>query len=116
MLKGRPRIRHLHVESTVRIRDVSDVAGSRPTTLALDAALLLPEDLEATPAVDSLRELHPHRLPIGPYAWLPPPHPSVARLSAPSQDLQVDTPHHRVGLRGLADRLRAQVTPDEDLL
>ncbi|MFJ4692328.1 hypothetical protein [Streptomyces sp. NPDC088766] len=104
LLRGRPRIRHLHVESTVRIRDISDVAGSRLATLALDAALLLPEDLEAIPAVDSLRELHLHRLPIGPYAWLPPPHPSVARLSVSSQDLQVDSLHRRVGLRALAVR------------
>ncbi|MEV6613064.1 NACHT domain-containing protein [Streptomyces sp. NPDC051051] len=112
LLKGRPRIRHLHVESTVRIRDISDVAGSRLTTLALDAALLLPEDLEAIPAVDGLRELHLHRLPIGQYAWLPPPHPSVARLSVSSQDLQVDTLHRWVGLRGLAVR---QPTPLDEL-
>lgn len=104
LLRGRPRIRHLHVESTVRIRDVPDAAGSRPTTLTLDAALLLAEDLEVIPAVDGLRELHLHRLPIGPYAWLLPPHPSVARLSVPSQDLRVDTLHHWVGLRALAVR------------
>ncbi|MPY60669.1 NACHT domain-containing protein [Streptomyces spongiae] len=101
-LRGRPDIRSLLVDSDARLRDISDLAGSRIVTLALDAALLMPEDLEVIPTMKGLRELHLHGLPIGQYARLPPPHPSVARLSVSSQDLQVDTLYRWVGLRGLA--------------
>ncbi|MCF3132280.1 NACHT domain-containing protein [Streptomyces olivochromogenes] len=116
-LNGRPGIKHLIVDSTAQIRNISHLAHCHLVTLALNAALLLPEDLEVIPTVHGLRELHLQGLPIGQYAWLPPPHRSVARLSVSSQDLQVDTLHGWVGLRGLAiwqptalDELFAQLT------
>ncbi|MEU3612152.1 NACHT domain-containing protein [Streptomyces sp. NPDC006872] len=101
-LRGRPGIKHLIVDSTARIVDVCDLAGSGLTTLGLDASLLLPEDLEVVATMDGLRELHLQGLPIGLYAQLPPPNPSVARLSVSSPDLQPDALHRWTGLQGLA--------------
>ncbi|MGW0949401.1 NACHT domain-containing protein [Streptomyces sp. NPDC002623] len=101
-LRGRPGIKHLIVDSTARIVDVCDLAGCGLTTLGLDASLLLPEDLEVVATMDGLRELHLQGLPIGLYAQLPPPNPSVARLSVSSPDLQPDTLHRWTGLQGLA--------------
>ncbi|MGW2050514.1 NACHT domain-containing protein [Streptomyces sp. NPDC001858] len=101
-LRGRPGIKHLIVDSTARIVDVCDLAGCALTTLGLDASLLLPEDLEVVATMDGLRELHLQGLPIGLYAQLPPPNPSVARLSVSSPDLQVDTLYRWTGLQGLA--------------
>ncbi|MFF6998198.1 NACHT domain-containing protein [Streptomyces sp. NPDC008313] len=111
-LHGRPDIRHLTVDPAAGIRDISVLAGSPLVKLSLDASLLLPEDLDVVPTMSELRELRFDGLPIGQYAQLPPPHPSVARLSVSSQDLQVDTLHRWTGLRGLAVR---QPTPLAEL-
>ncbi|MFE9687936.1 NACHT domain-containing protein [Streptomyces sp. NPDC006285] len=101
-LRDRHDLDKLAVDSAAQVRDISDLAGFRLSTLALDASLLLPEDLEVVPSIDGLRELRLEGLPIGQYARLPPPHPAVARLSVSSHDLQVDTLHRWTGLRGLA--------------
>jgi hypothetical protein len=96
-----PATRHLVLEPSVRVADISALDGSALRTLDMDASLLLAEDLEVVPLIPDLRELRLRGLPPGLRADLPPRHPAVARLLVDSPDLQVDTLHRWTGLRAL---------------
>ncbi|MFF5360827.1 NACHT domain-containing protein [Streptomyces scabiei] len=102
LIRRRPSIRHLIIGEESKLQDISALAGSQVTTLQINASQLDPQDLDIILDSTSLSELRLEGLPRDQYGQLPPAHPTVRRLSISSRNLQVDSLHQWVGLRGLA--------------
>jgi len=101
-IRQRPGIRHLLIGEESKLRDISALANSHVVTLQINASLLAPQDLDIVLGLTALRELRLEGLPGYQYGQLPPAHPTVLRLSISSRNLQLDSLHQWVGLRGLA--------------
>ncbi|MFE2701067.1 NACHT domain-containing protein [Streptomyces mirabilis] len=101
-IRRRPGIRHLLIGRESQLREISALAHSPVVTLQMNASLLAPEELNIILSLKDLRELRLEGLPGRKCGQLPTAHPTVSRLSISSRDLQLDSLHRWVGLRGLA--------------